>query len=79
MKKQHTQGYYYLVVAHQSTPDPKMILRLLKYDTAVIEEYLKQGYTTFPVPINLVFYTGSKCWKHSTSPLVVSGFFPDTP
>jgi hypothetical protein len=65
--KDNKPGYYYFIIEHQSRPDSKMALRLLKYDTAVIEAHLKQGYTTFPVPINIVFHTGSRRWKHSTS------------
>ena len=58
-------GYYLLIIEHQSTPDAEMPIRLLTYDTAVIKDHCKQCHDTYPIPVNIVLYTGSRRWKHA--------------
>ena len=60
-------GYFFAVCEHQSTPDKQMPLRLLKYNTAVIEAHFKQRHKTFPIVVNTVLYTGKQPCKYSTA------------
>ena len=59
-------GYFFAVCEHQSTPEPQMPLRLLKYDIAIIEDHLKHN-IHFPVIVNAVGYTGKAPWNYSTA------------
>ena len=60
-------GYLFAICEHQSSPHAQMPLRLLKYDTATIEDHLKQGHKQFPVVVNIVLYHGKKPWNYSTA------------
>jgi predicted transposase YdaD len=35
-------GYAFFILKHQSTPEPLMALRFIKYNTCLIEEYIKE-------------------------------------
>ena len=64
---QGNKAHSFVMCEHQSTPDPKMPLRLLKYNIATIEGHFKQDYRKFPVIVNIVLYHGSKPWNYSTT------------
>ena len=60
-------AYLYLLVEHQSTPDPLMAFRMLKYTFNVIDQYLKAtGNTTLPLIYSIVIYHAKKPYPHST-------------
>ena len=61
------KGHSFVMCEHQSTLYPQMPLRLLKYNIATIEGYLKQDDGQFPVIVNIVLYHGSKPWNYSTA------------
>ena len=60
-------GYLYLLVEHQSKPDPLMPFRLLKYMVSIMDQHVKttQG-TELPLIYPLIFYTGERNYTHST-------------
>jgi predicted transposase YdaD len=60
-------AYFYTMCEQQSNLYAHMPLRLLKYDTVTIEDHLKQGYTKYPIMINMVVYTGKDPWNYSTA------------
>ena len=57
-KIENQQGYAYCILEHQSTPDFLMHLRFIKYNVALIEDYLKGKNETTPWPIivNICLY-----------------------
>lgn len=65
------QGYAYCLLEHQSTPDFRMGLRFIKYNIALIEDYLKGKDETTPWPliVNVCLYHNSneKPYPYSTS------------
>ena len=51
-------GYLYTLLEHQSTPDPLMPFRLLKYTVNIWQDYLNQTKTKqLPLVIPLVLYS----------------------
>ena len=66
-------AYLYLAVEHQSTPEPHMPLRLLKYQVDTIVDYVRQQKETghgakvlYPIFLNFVLYHGNNPWSYST-------------
>lgn len=60
-------GYIYVLIEHQSTPDPLMSFRLIKYMLAIMEDHLKKTKDgILPVIYPCVFYTGDKKYNYST-------------
>ena len=66
LKKKRTDSLF-IMCEHQSTPDKKMPLRLLKYDIATIEQHFKQGHDKFPLMTHIVLYHGKQPWNYSTT------------
>lgn len=60
--------WLYLLLEHQSTPDPWMRFRLLKYCCRIWEAGIRDGDGTTELRpiVPLVFYQGSRGWTHST-------------
>ena len=65
-------GYIYTLVEHQSSPNPLMCLRVLKYMVRIQEEHLKRVHhetgkkpKTLPAVLPFVLYTGKKPWRSS--------------
>ena len=57
------RGYLYLLVEHQSQPDPMMSFRIRQYQGAIMEMHLKQhGGTNLPLIYPVVFYTGQQAY-----------------
>lgn len=62
------QGYLYLLVEHQSTPDKLMAFRILKYKVAIFEHHMKTaGSKTLPVVVPLILYSGKRPYNYSTN------------
>ncbi|QLY61874.1 Rpn family recombination-promoting nuclease/putative transposase [Citrobacter freundii] len=62
-------GYVYVVIEHQSSADPHMAFRLLRYAMAAMKRHLDAGYKELPLVIPMLFYHGcrspypySLCW-----------------
>ncbi len=60
--------YLYLLLEHQSTPDPLMPFRLLQYMVRIWESWLKEhrGARTLPFIWPIVLYNGRRPWNVST-------------
>jgi len=62
-------GYIYVLIEHQSTPDDLMAFRLLRYAIAAMQRHLDAGHKTLPLVVPMLFYHGEKspypypmCW-----------------
>lgn len=62
-------GYIYVVIEHQSTPDAHMAFRLMHYALAAMQRHLDAGHKTLPLVVPMLFYHGAKspypfslCW-----------------
>ena len=61
------EAYIYLLLEHQSTPDPLMPFRMLKYMCNIIDQHLKkQGNKKIPLIYPLVIYHGKRKYPFST-------------
>lgn len=63
-------GYVYVVIEHQSSADPHMAFRLLRYAMAAMQRHLDAGHKELPLVIPMLFYHGSRspypyslCWQ----------------
>ncbi|PWW00856.1 Rpn family recombination-promoting nuclease/putative transposase [Mangrovibacter plantisponsor] len=54
------EGYLYVLIEHQSTPDKQMAFRLLRYSVAAMKRHLDAGHTTLPLVIPVLFYAGKR-------------------
>ncbi|QNK06196.1 Rpn family recombination-promoting nuclease/putative transposase [Enterobacter sp. JUb54] len=62
-------GYIYVVIEHQSSPDAHMAFRLMRYAIAAMQRHLDAGHQRLPLVIPMLFYHGiatpyphSLCW-----------------
>lgn len=66
-KADNKDGFIYLLIEHQSSPDPLMPFRILKYLCKIIDQHTKENQTNvLPVVYPLVLYNGSKSYDYST-------------
>ncbi|MFS1539750.1 MAG: Rpn family recombination-promoting nuclease/putative transposase [Candidatus Phlomobacter fragariae] len=54
------QGYLYLLIEHQSTPDKLMAWRLMRYSMAAMQKHLEAGHKELPLVFPILFYCGEK-------------------
>lgn len=60
------RGFLYILVEHQSTSDPIMSFRVVKYMFRVMQNHLdKTGSTILPIVFPLVFYHGESSYTHT--------------
>ncbi|WP_213732011.1 Rpn family recombination-promoting nuclease/putative transposase [Citrobacter europaeus] len=69
LKTNEGDGYIYVVIEHQSSPDAHMAFRLKRYAMAAMQRHLDAGHKTLPLVIPMLFYHGalspypfSLCW-----------------
>ncbi|HHX3708201.1 TPA: Rpn family recombination-promoting nuclease/putative transposase [Citrobacter freundii] len=69
LKTNKGDGYIYVVIEHQSSPDAHMAFRLMRYAMAAMQRHLDAGHKTLPLVIPMLFYHGalspypfSLCW-----------------
>lgn len=69
LKTNEGDGYIYVVIEHQSSPDAHMAFRLIRYAMAAMQRHLDAGHKTLPLVIPMLFYHGtlspypfSLCW-----------------
>ena len=62
-------GYVYVVIEHQSSADPHMAFRLLRYAMTAMQRHLDAGQKELPLVIPMLFYHGNRspypyslCW-----------------
>ncbi|EMD1716908.1 Rpn family recombination-promoting nuclease/putative transposase [Providencia stuartii] len=67
-------GYLYLLIEHQSTPDKLMSWRLMHYSFLAMNQHLQQGHKSLPLVVPILFYHGDsspypylKTWTHCFS------------
>lgn len=76
LKTREGEGYIYVLIEHQSTADPHMAFRLMRYAVAAMQRHLDAGHKTLPLVVPMLFYHGemspypySLCWLDEfTSP-----------
>ncbi|MDI5677530.1 Rpn family recombination-promoting nuclease/putative transposase, partial [Salmonella enterica subsp. enterica serovar Anatum] len=47
-KTREGDGYIYVVIEHQSTPDAHMAFRLMRYAMAAMQQHLDAGFSPMP-------------------------------
>lgn len=69
LKTRDGEGYIYVVIEHQSSADPHMAFRLMRYAMAAMQRHLDAGYKTLPLVVPMLFYHGTRspypfslCW-----------------
>jgi predicted transposase/invertase (TIGR01784 family) len=63
-----SEAYIYLLLEHQSSPDPLMAFRLLEYTVQAIEQHIRKHRTTkIPLIYPLVVYHGKLPFRHSNN------------
>ncbi|KKJ89711.1 Rpn family recombination-promoting nuclease/putative transposase [Citrobacter freundii] len=69
LKTNEGDGYIYVVIEHQSSPDAHMAFRLMRYAMAAMQRHLDAGHKTLPLVIPMLFHHGalspypfSLCW-----------------
>jgi predicted transposase/invertase (TIGR01784 family) len=60
LKTRDGDGYIYVVIEHQSTPDAHMAFRLMRYALAAMQRHLDAGHKTLPLVVPMLFYHGAK-------------------
>jgi len=61
------EGYLFLLVEHQSSPDKLMPLRIMKYMLSLVEQHIKISEDgKSPVIYPLIFFNGDKPYPYST-------------
>lgn len=53
-------GYIYVLIEHQSSPDKHMAFRLMRYAVAAMQRHLEAGHSTLPLVIPVLFYQGRR-------------------
>lgn len=54
---------------HQSKDDPMMTIRYLRYDSNVLEAYMKEGHDKWPLIINFLVYNSPKAPSYLSEPI----------
>ncbi|MBD2805080.1 Rpn family recombination-promoting nuclease/putative transposase [Xenorhabdus sp. ZM] len=58
VKTQQGDGYIYVLVEHQSTPDKMMAWRMMYYAFMAMNQHLQQGNKELPLVVPILFYHG---------------------
>ncbi|MDR5615249.1 Rpn family recombination-promoting nuclease/putative transposase [Arsenophonus sp.] len=53
-------GYIYVLIEHQSTPDKLMAWRLMRYSMGAMQKHLESGHKELPLVFPILFYCGEK-------------------
>ena len=59
LKTASGEGYIYVVIEHQSSPDAQMAFRLMRYAIAAMQRHLDGGHTRLPLVVPMLFYHGA--------------------
>ncbi|NIF22252.1 Rpn family recombination-promoting nuclease/putative transposase [Candidatus Pantoea multigeneris] len=60
LNTQYGMGYVYVLIEHQSTADPHMAFRLMRYAVAVMQRHLDAGNTRLPLVVPVLYYAGKR-------------------
>ncbi|WP_194207923.1 Rpn family recombination-promoting nuclease/putative transposase [Superficieibacter sp. 1612_C1] len=58
VKMQDDDGYIYVVIEHQSSPDSHMAFRLMRYAIGAMQHHLDAGHKQLPLVVPMLFYHG---------------------
>jgi len=58
LKTTKGEGYIYIVIEHQSSPDRHMAFRLMRYAMSAMQRHLDAGYNRLPLVVPMLFYHG---------------------
>ena len=58
MKTKQGKGYIYALVEHQSSADPHMAFRMMRYSIAAMQQHLDEKNKKLPLVIPILFYHG---------------------
>jgi predicted transposase/invertase (TIGR01784 family) len=59
LKTASGEGYIYVVIEHQSSPDAQMAFSLMRYAIAAMQRHLDAGHKRLPLVVPMLFYHGS--------------------
>lgn len=59
LKTEDGEGYIYVIIEHQSTPDAHMAFRLMRYAMAAMQQHLDAGHQRLPLVVPMLFYHGA--------------------
>jgi predicted transposase/invertase (TIGR01784 family) len=59
VKTRQGEGYIYVLIEHQSSPDRFMAFRLMRYALAAMQRHLDAGNTVLPLVIPMLFIMGA--------------------
>ena len=62
-----SDAYIYMLIEQQTKPLKMMPFRMLKYQLAIMQQYLHQGHKKLPVVVPLLFYTGKNLYPYSVN------------
>ena len=65
LKTVRGDGYVYVLIEHQSSPDKMMPFRLLRYAIAAMQRHLDAGHNMLPLVIPVLFFQGGRSPYHS--------------
>ncbi|MCP1436874.1 putative transposase/invertase (TIGR01784 family) [Erwinia persicina] len=60
LKTTRGDGYAYILIEHQSSPDRMMPFRLLRYAIAAMQRHMDAGHKMLPLVIPVLFYQGGR-------------------
>ncbi|WP_380178536.1 Rpn family recombination-promoting nuclease/putative transposase [Kalamiella sp. sgz302252] len=60
VKTSQGDGFIYVLIEHQSSPDRHMGFRLLRYAIGAMQRHLDAGYEKLPLVIPVLFYAGKR-------------------
>lgn len=60
LKTRRGDGYAYVLIEHQSSPDKQMAFRLMRYAIAAMQRHLDAGHEALPLVIPILFYHGRR-------------------
>jgi predicted transposase YdaD len=74
------EAFVYVLIEHQSNPDPMMPLRMLRYVMRIWDRHLEEHPTAkrLPLIVPLVVYQGSRRWSHPVELSELLDVQPDT-
>jgi predicted transposase YdaD len=74
------EAFVYVVIEHQSSPDPTMPLRMLRYVMRIWDHYLQEHPKAkrLPMIVPLVVYQGSRRWTNSVELSELLDIDPET-
>lgn len=58
LRTSNGEGYIYVLIEHQSSPDRLMAFRMMRYAIAAMKKHLDTGHRTLPLVVPVLYYNG---------------------